>query len=409
MPSADLLLVLTLLVLVIVAIAASTFAEKVASAVELAQKSRQNTQTIIDMAATRAEILYRLGTTSITMDGLGRGNTLVALDNRPYRGLGDTLVHLQDNRGLLNLNQTNDDRLLRFLGIMGIPAEQRSHLIDTLRDYIDADKLEHLNGAEEPQYLARQLVPPTNNYLTTPWEVRRIIGWRDAPQLWQNSRFIDLTTTSTMGGLNPNTAPVEVLATLPGMTEEPGPNPGPTATASTHHAHRATGRHGRHSGATAGHADHGIAQQQPARHPIGARTQLATAIQRVAHAQRRPGPLANRLLHPRQSASPRHRERGQQRASRRTQSGFVCPGRHCAAAAALHSRPRDQSDAQIWRIMPLCAAPKVGPKFTDSARHALSFTHSSLSANYRKNRNPSHPFRQRAMGSGASAVAISDL
>jgi DNA uptake protein ComE-like DNA-binding protein len=213
-------LVLTLLVLVIVAIAASTFAEKVASAVELAQKSRQNTQTIIDMAATRAEILYRLGTTSITMDGLGRGNTLVALDNRPYRGLGDTLVHLQDNRGLLNLNQTNDDRLLRFLGIMGIPAEQRSHLIDTLRDYIDADKLEHLNGAEEPQYLARQLVPPTNNYLTTPWEVRRIIGWRDAPQLWQNSRFIDLTTTSTMGGLNPNTAPVEVLATLPGMTEE---------------------------------------------------------------------------------------------------------------------------------------------------------------------------------------------
>jgi DNA uptake protein ComE-like DNA-binding protein len=134
--------------------------------------------------------------------------------------VGDTLVRLQDNRGLLNLNQTNDDRLMRFLGIMGIPAEQRSHLIDTLRDYLDADKLEHLNGAEEPQYLARQLPPPTNDNLTTPWEVRRIIGWRDAPQLWQNSRFIELTTTSTMGGLNPNTAPVEVLATLPGMTEQ---------------------------------------------------------------------------------------------------------------------------------------------------------------------------------------------
>ena len=213
-------LVLTLWVIVIVAIAASYFAEKVASAVELAQKSRQNTQATIDMAATRAEILYRLATTSMTVDGLGRGNTLMALDNRPYRALGDTLVRVQDSRGLLNLNQTNDDRLLRFLGIMGIPAEQRRHLVDTLRDYIDTDKFEHLNGAEEPQYLARQLPPPTNNNLATPWEARRIIGWRDAPQLWQNSRFIDLTTTSTMPGLNPNTAPVEVLATLPGVTEE---------------------------------------------------------------------------------------------------------------------------------------------------------------------------------------------
>lgn len=213
-------LVLTLWVLVIVAIAAGYFAEKVASAVELAQKSRQNAQATIDMAATRAEILYRLATTSMTVEGLGRGNTLVALDNRPYHAVGDTLVRLQDNRGLLNLNQADDDRLLRFLGIMGIPAEQRRHLIDTLRDYVDTDKLEHVNGAEEPQYLARKLPPPTNNFLTTPWEARRIIGWRDAPSLWLSSRFIDITTTSTTSGLNPNTAPVEVLATLPGVTEE---------------------------------------------------------------------------------------------------------------------------------------------------------------------------------------------
>lgn len=213
-------LVLTLWVMVIVAIAAAYFAETVSDAVALAQKSRQNTQATIDMASTRAEILYRLATTSLTVDGLGRGNTLIALDNRPYRALGDTLVRVQDSRGLLNLNQTTDDRMLRFLGLMGIPAERRSHLIDTLRDYIDADKLEHLNGAEEPQYLARLLPPPTNNALATPWEARRIIGWRDSPQLWQNSRFIDLTTTSTVLGLNPNTAPVEVLATLPGVTEE---------------------------------------------------------------------------------------------------------------------------------------------------------------------------------------------
>lgn len=213
-------LVLTLWVLVIVAIAAGYFAERVARSIELAQQSRQNTRAMIDMSGSRAEILYRLGTASMTEYGLGRGNTVITLDNRPYHGLGNTLVRLQDNRGLLNLNTADDDRLQRFLGLMGIPPERRGHLIDTLHDFVDADKLHRLNGAEDEEYLALNLPPPANRNLITPWEARRIIGWRDFPQLWQNGRLVELTTTSTSFGLNPNTAPAEVLATLPGVTEE---------------------------------------------------------------------------------------------------------------------------------------------------------------------------------------------
>lgn len=214
------ILVLTLWVLVIVAIAAGYFAERVARSIELAQQSRQNTRAVIDMAGSRAEILYRLGTISMTEYGLGRGNTVIALDNRPYYGLGKTLVRLQDNRGLLNLNTADDDRLQRLLGLVGIPAEQRDHLIDTLHDFIDADKLHRLNGAEDDEYLALNLPPPPNRNLITPWEAKRIIGWRDSPQLWKNGRLVELTTTSLSFGLNPNTAPAEVLATLPGVTEE---------------------------------------------------------------------------------------------------------------------------------------------------------------------------------------------
>lgn len=214
------ILVLTLWVMVIVAIAAGYFAERVARSIELAQQSRQNTRAIIDMAGTRAEILYRLGTTSLTEYGLGRGNTAIALDNHPNYGLGKTLIRLQDTRGLLNLNLTNDDRMQRFLGLLGIPAEQRGPMIDTLRDFIDADKLRRLNGAEDEEYLALNLPPPPNRNLITPWEAKRIIGWRNAPQLWQNGRLAELTTTSFSVGINPNTAPAEVLATLPGVTEE---------------------------------------------------------------------------------------------------------------------------------------------------------------------------------------------
>lgn len=213
-------LVLTLWVLVIVAIAAGYFAERVARSVELAQQSRQNTVAMIDMAGTRAEILYRLGTTSMSIYGLGQGETAIKLDNQPYRGLGGTFLRLQDDRGLLNLNFTDDYRLQRLLGLLGIPAEQRGHLIDTLRDFTDADKLHRLNGAEEEEYLAQNLPPPPNSNLITPWEARRIIGWRDVPQLWQAGRLVELTTTGLSSGLNPNTASAEVLATLPGVTEE---------------------------------------------------------------------------------------------------------------------------------------------------------------------------------------------
>jgi DNA uptake protein ComE-like DNA-binding protein len=213
-------LVLTLWVLVIVSLAVAYFSERVTQAVQLAHQSRQNTNALIDMAGTRAEMLFRLGTTSLTEYGLGRGSSAVALDNRSYQGQGNTQVRLQDNRGLINLNFAEDDRLQRFLGLLGIPAEQRPRMVDTLRDYTDPDNLHRLNGAEQDQYQALGLPPPSNANLITPWQAHSIIAWRDAPQLWQNSRLAELATVGLGAGINPNTAPAEVLATLPGITEE---------------------------------------------------------------------------------------------------------------------------------------------------------------------------------------------
>ena len=213
-------LVLTLWVLAITTVAASYFSERVARVVELARQSRQNVQAWIDLADTRAEILFRIGTVPITVNGLGVGSDAIALDDRPYRGLGTSVVRLQDNRGLLNLNIVDDDRLHRFLGVLGIPGDQRARMIDTLRDYIDEDNFRRLNGAEEKDYAEQGLPPPRNSRLLTPWEAQRIISWRDKPQLWEKGQLAALTTTSFSVALNPNTAPWQVLATLPGVTNE---------------------------------------------------------------------------------------------------------------------------------------------------------------------------------------------
>ena len=214
-------LVLTLWILALITIAAGYFAERVVRTMDQAQRAQKKTQILHDIADSRAEILFRLGTTQLSLYGLGQGpDDSIALDNRPYRGAGKSIVRLQDNRGLLNLNLAGDDQIYRLLGILDTPAEYRGRLIDTLRDYIDNNSLKRLNGAEAPEYAAAGLPPPRNERLTTPFEPRRIMAWGSLQQLWADGRLANLTTTSNSVAMNPNTAPWEVLATLPGVTNE---------------------------------------------------------------------------------------------------------------------------------------------------------------------------------------------
>jgi type II secretory pathway component PulK len=211
----------TLWMLAIMAVAATYFAERIQRSRELAQLAQAHSQVLLDLGNARAEILFRIATTPFSVYGLGpSANEAITLDDRPYLAPGGTLIRLQDNRGLLNLNVVSDDRLERFLGILGAPAARRAALIDTLRDYIDEDNLKHLNGAETADYAAAGLPPPRNAKLITPMEARSIYGWADVPQLWQDNLLLRLTTTSSSLSVNPNTAPWQVLATMRDMTPQ---------------------------------------------------------------------------------------------------------------------------------------------------------------------------------------------
>lgn len=212
-------LAVTLWVLAILAVAAAYFAERMQHARQLAEVAQLRTQALADMAGARAEILFRIATTPMSPYGLGASaQNAIALDNRPYAGPGNTLLRLQDNAGLLNLNLVSDDRLERFLNVLGAPAARRGAMIDTLRDYIDHDDLKHLNGAEAADYAAAGMPPPRNAKLTTPFEAKNIFGWREVPQLWQDNLLPSLSATSGSPSINPNTAPWQVLATISGMT-----------------------------------------------------------------------------------------------------------------------------------------------------------------------------------------------
>lgn len=149
----------------------------------------------------------------------GRGQTFVALDDRPYR-LGRSLVHLQDVRGLLNINSGDDNDWYQMLGFYGVAAQDRGPMLAKLHDYIEQGPYKRLNGAKAKDYLAAGMPPPTGMNLVTPWELRHVLDWDKVdPAGFGRSGLYEQVTTSQTAGLNLNTAPASVLALLPGAND----------------------------------------------------------------------------------------------------------------------------------------------------------------------------------------------
>jgi type II secretion system (T2SS) protein K len=153
--------------------------------------------------------------------GLPLAESYIRLDDQRYR-FDSAILRLQDVRGLINLNAGSDFDLFALLGVFGVPADDRGPLIAKLRDYIDADSLTRLNGAEAPQYEEAGLEPPANAPLRGPWEVRRILDWDKIEGLAKEDSPWPLlaATASQLRGFNINTAPPTLLSLMPMMTPD---------------------------------------------------------------------------------------------------------------------------------------------------------------------------------------------
>lgn len=213
-------LVLTLWVLAAIAIAAAYFGERVQASLRLATARQDLAQAQIILNNGRAEVLYRLATSPMSAYGLGDPPDVVRLDDRFYSE-SDGLVQMQDVGGLVDLNTASDELMMRLLVGLGVPGDTSLTLVDTLRDYVDADDLRRLNGAESAQYRAIGRPDlPRNEALQSPQELRDVYGWAQQPSLWDSGKLLELTTTDGTARLNPNTAPLGVLTVLPGVTPE---------------------------------------------------------------------------------------------------------------------------------------------------------------------------------------------
>lgn len=180
-------------------------------------------QTVIYLAATRDRTRAGVPTTPLSdeersMRNLGDMGGLVrdpiggelAVDGTTYRGLGDAQFAIQDEAGLLSLMVPTDWQLDAFLISQGVDRELVPRLRDTLLDYMDADDLRRLNGAEAREYRQARMPEPLNRRLLLPLELERVLGWNELPETLRR-RLPDLVTTHYSGSTNLNTAPPDLL------------------------------------------------------------------------------------------------------------------------------------------------------------------------------------------------------
>ncbi|BAP55340.1 hypothetical protein THII_1043 [Thioploca ingrica] len=269
-------LVMTLWVLVILTLAASSFAVWTQRTIERVQTRQTDLQGEIDMYNTQATLIYLLTTQRFTIAGVTiskavaqekppvslenladdsktleeimdefvamqkqqkqqqnnpaifgdedndtilSDGTEIALDDQPYFGYGKAYFALQDEGGLLNLQLETETVLTRLLSLFGIENELQAPLIAKFNDYIDSDDLHRLNGAEAYHYEERHLPPPRNHFLLHPLEIYRVLDWSDQKNLWKNDQLGQITTVTVAAHPNFNTAPSLVLQAAYNLNE----------------------------------------------------------------------------------------------------------------------------------------------------------------------------------------------
>jgi type II secretory pathway component PulK len=116
-------------------------------------------------------------------------------------------ARLEDPASKLNVNLADREALLTTLSAVSRQPSVDS-LVDALLDWRDPDNIARTYGLETPAN--------RNGLLADVAELRYVRGF-DSSLV---TRFSALLTTRGTGVINVNVAPREVLATLPGMTEE---------------------------------------------------------------------------------------------------------------------------------------------------------------------------------------------
>ncbi|HEY3132110.1 MAG TPA: general secretion pathway protein GspK [Acidobacteriota bacterium] len=146
---------------------------------------------------------------------------------------GSAEITVTDETGKINVNFASDLMLRKLMREIGLSQDVGDGIVDSLIDWIDQDQDVHLNGAEDSYYMS--LPEPyhcKDGPLDNTEELLLVKGI--TPEIFYGQKFKDesgaeltrgglvnfLTTYSSFNRININSAPLEVLASIPGMDRQ---------------------------------------------------------------------------------------------------------------------------------------------------------------------------------------------
>ena len=213
-------LVIVLVALALIAVVAARFAQRIDELRTQTASWRAHADQLLQAGNARTAALYIAATRPLGPAGIGPG--LVPdlwADGRTYALSDGGRVQLQDLRGLYPMNAPERTSLAALLRATGVGDSKADAMVDVLEDYIDTDHLKRLNGAERGEYSALGLPPPRNDWMLSLRELDRMPLWQDEPAA--RAMALRWGSLERRPVLNPNTAPLDLLATLlPGARPE---------------------------------------------------------------------------------------------------------------------------------------------------------------------------------------------
>jgi general secretion pathway protein K len=143
---------------------------------------------------------------------------------------GGADVEIIDESGKINVNQAPPHLIFNLLVMIGVPGDRADIITDSIADWIDGDELYRAFGAESDYYMS--LDPPyqaKNGFMDVPEELLLVNGV--TPEIYYGRKTVSdsgepielyglqnyVTTFSNATGININSAPVPVLASIPGL------------------------------------------------------------------------------------------------------------------------------------------------------------------------------------------------
>lgn len=143
---------------------------------------------------------------------------------------GGADVRIIDESGKVNINLAPGYMIFNLLIMTGVPGEQADVITDSIADWVDPDELIREFGAESDYYLSLETpYAAKNGYFSVPEELLLVRGV--TPEIYYGKKTTSetgeplelyglqnyVTTFSNVNQLNVNSAPLAVLASVPGL------------------------------------------------------------------------------------------------------------------------------------------------------------------------------------------------